>query len=267
MGNERNAGNADGNTEEPGCGGCLAAPFLLALRAFRPSRPDRVGDEAIAAAQVGRTVIGLAATAWLLFAYPMRESKGRFLNDKLVEVVYSAGVMCLVGPLALLAFTLAARPAVRPLYVARLLHPMLAFVTLAAVGGGWWFLIHHGLEDAVGASGMAGFALRMFAGPLLTLLAIPLFLFCALMCVHHTFRTADVHEVLPPLVSPVLVWTMTVFEVLDDAPVSAPLWIRLLFLAGPPLSVTALSYWELHRLRTRYGITLRGALGRAQGLA
>ncbi|MFF3125684.1 hypothetical protein ACFVRD_25900 [Streptomyces sp. NPDC057908] len=31
-------------------------------------------------------------------------------------------------------------------------------------------------------------------------------------------------------------------------------------LVGPPLSVTLLSLWELRRLRTHFGLTVRGAL-------
>ncbi|MGW6204575.1 hypothetical protein ACWF9B_13140 [Streptomyces sp. NPDC055089] len=39
-----------------------------------------------------------------------------------------------------------------------------------------------------------------------------------------------------------------------------PLGVRLVFLLGAPLTVTAAAMWELRRLRTRHGITLRAAL-------
>lgn len=103
--------------------------------------------------------------------------------------------------------------------------------------------------------------LGSFAG----LFVLPFALASAVLCVHHAFRAADVHEVLPPLLSPVLVWSLFVVQLFDDAPVDAPLAVRVLFLVAPPLSVTALSVWELRRLRMSYGITLRRALGRENG--
>ncbi|MEV7236835.1 hypothetical protein AB0N06_23560 [Streptomyces sp. NPDC051020] len=36
--------------------------------------------------------------------------------------------------------------------------------------------------------------------------------------------------------------------------------MRGLFLVGPPLSVTLLPLWELRRLRTHFGLTVRGVL-------
>ncbi|MGW3657469.1 hypothetical protein ACWD6R_18015 [Streptomyces sp. NPDC005151] len=56
------------------------------------------------------------------------------------------------------------------------------------------------------------------------------------------------------------VWAMFVFQLFDSAPVAAPVRVRGLFLVGPPLSVTLLSLWELRRLRTHFGLTVRGAL-------
>ncbi|MFE1951603.1 hypothetical protein ACFW9D_14155 [Streptomyces sp. NPDC059524] len=239
--------------------GCLAAPFVLAGRVFRPARPDRVTDGAIESAQIARTAIGIVATLWLVYAYPMRQSVGSFAMDKFAETLLSTGVLVVAGPLALAVFVAAARPPLRGVYLRRLSGPLRGFAALLAAV----------LALALPSLTNGGVALDgplyyvfLIAGLPLVLFALPFALTACVLCVHHAFRTADVHEVLPPLLSPLLVWAMFGVQVLDDAPVAAPLPVRILFLAGPPLSVTALSWWELRRLRTHFGITLRGALNR-----
>ncbi|MEV4442754.1 hypothetical protein AB0K09_27815 [Streptomyces sp. NPDC049577] len=257
--NERDEGPGSG------CGGCLAAPFVVAAVWARPSREDRVVDEGIEAAQIARTAIGVLATAWLVYVYPMRESAKNFVEDKLVEVFISAGVLAVVGPAALVAFVIAARGPHRALYRARLMSPLLSFASLLGSAGLLWFLLlQGGGHDLANSPGLPALLqpVVLILTTALALFMVPLTLATAFLSVHHVFRTADVHEVLPPLISPVLVWSMFAIQLFDSPPVAAPLWIRILFLVGPPLSVTALSAWELRRLRTHHGMTLRGALSR-----
>ncbi|MET9605581.1 hypothetical protein ABZZ17_11020 [Streptomyces sp. NPDC006512] len=245
-----------------GCVGFLLLPFVLAARVCRPTRPDRLIDAPIESAKVARTVIGFAATAWLIYAYPLRESAGSIVEDKLVELFLSAGLLLVVGPVALAAFVFSARRPGPAFYRARLRGPLTA---LGTVFGTALLLVLVGpLTDAMSrlfSLGIAGYLLYL-ALSFAFLFAVPFGLAAAAFCVHHCFRTADVHEVLPPLISPVLVWAMALFQLFDAPPVNAPLGVRLLFVAGPPLSVTALSVWELRRLRVQYGITVRAALGR-----
>ncbi|UQX03365.1 hypothetical protein [Streptomyces sp. RerS4] len=228
----------------------MMVPFVLAARIHRPVRPDRLVDPAIEWARIARTAIGVLATLWLVFAYPLRESAGAVVEDKIVELVISAGMLLILGPVALAAFVAAARPPGPAFYRPRLRGPLTALGALFGTALLLWLNLRFGPT-----------ALGPLAG-LTALVLLPFGLASAVLCVHHTFRAADVHEVLPPLISPVLVWSMCVVQLFDAPPVAAPAWVRLLFLAGPPLSVTALSAWELRRLRARYGITLRRALGR-----
>ncbi|MFJ3925070.1 hypothetical protein [Streptomyces sp. NPDC090022] len=244
-----------------GCAPLLVLPFVLAARLYRPARPDRIVDPAIERAQIARTVIGLSATLWLVLSYPLREGAGAVLEDKLVEVILTAGLLLIVGPLALTAFVMAARPPGRAFYRGRLRGPLTALGTLCGTAAAFWFLVGGG-RDLPAFDGGWSLVLTPLLG-LLALFSIPFTLASAVLCVHYAFRTADVHEVLPPLISPVLVWVMSIGQLFDDAPVHAPLAVRVLFLLGPPLSVTALSAWELRRLRAGYGITVRGALGRS----
>jgi hypothetical protein len=76
------------------------------------------------------------------------------------------------------------------------------------------------------------------------------------------FRVGDVHELLPGLLSPLLFWSLFFISLSDSPDVAAPPEVLYSFLLGGPLSVTALSVWEIRRLRTKYGMNLRMALAR-----
>ncbi|MGP3683208.1 hypothetical protein ACTVZO_00545 [Streptomyces sp. IBSNAI002] len=76
----------------------------------------------------------------------------------------------------------------------------------------------------------------------------------------RVFRTADLHETVPPLLAMLLVWEVALLDLFRGTYDSVPLGARLAFVLGAPLSVTLVAMWELRRLRTRHGITVRGAL-------
>lgn len=249
-------------TRRHGCVTALMAPFVAAARFQRPGREDRLADPAISGAQVARTCIGVGATAWLFYAYSLRQGAKDVIDDKITEMLLAAAVLMVVGPLVVGAFVVAARPPLRSRYRRRLPGPLTAFGVLFGAAALLAFAFRRDLHDSLfGGIGDVGFVLSLLIG-LTSLFLLPFVLASSVLCVHHSFRTADVHEVLPPLLSPVVVVAMSVLQAVDGPPVNAPQGVWLLFLAGAPLSVTALSVWELRRLRTRYGITVRGALGR-----
>ncbi|TLQ39408.1 hypothetical protein [Streptomyces marianii] len=247
--------------------GCLMLPFALAARVFRPSRPGRIADRTIEGLQIARTGIGLGATAWVLYAYPMQESLPSFAKDELTEILISTGVLVVAGPMALALFVAAARAPGRAVYVRRLSGPLVGFGALFASVLVLFLL----LQNSGGARLAPQFGpfqiVFLLVALAAVLFAVPFGLASAVLCVHYVFRTGDVHEILPPLLSPLLVWVMFGFQLADGPPVAAPEQVQLLFLVGPPLSVTLLSLWELRRLRTRFGITIRGALHRSCGPA
>lgn len=78
----------------------------------------------------------------------------------------------------------------------------------------------------------------------------------------HVFRTADIHQTMPPLLAMTLVWEMTLIDVFTGAYAGVPGPVRVVFLLGAPVSVTAVGLWELRRLRVHYGITVGGILTR-----
>ncbi|WP_308433978.1 hypothetical protein [Streptomyces violascens] len=112
-----------------------------------------------------------------------------------------------------------------------------------------------GFRDAIGIPGMVvlialctwslGFALYGIA-----------------LCLNHVFRTADIHEVLPPVLATVLAWVMAALGIINNANAEVPVLARIVFLLGAPVSVTVLSCWELYRLRKYHNLSARQALGR-----
>lgn len=73
-------------------------------------------------------------------------------------------------------------------------------------------------------------------------------------------RTADIHEVMPPLPATVPVWEVAAPDVVLGACEGASAPVRALFVLGAPASVTLVARWEFDRLRTRRGAVVRGAL-------
>ncbi|MFD8377361.1 hypothetical protein ACFV2X_02060 [Streptomyces sp. NPDC059679] len=84
--------------------------------------------------------------------------------------------------------------------------------------------------------------------------AVFLFLFTTAAVARTGFGTADVHPALPALLTTVLVWE---YAALGGLPTGPPA-IAYVLLIGGPATVTAIAWWEIHRLRTHHGVTLRG---------
>jgi hypothetical protein len=106
----------------------------------------------------------------------------------------------------------------------------------------------------------AGRVVLLFALGAFLLWLGPFGLYGVVQSLVHVFRTADLHETVPPLLATLLVWEVAIFELFRGTYDSVPLGVRMAFTLGAPLSVTVVAMWELRRLRTRHGITLRGAL-------
>ncbi|GAA3075303.1 hypothetical protein GCM10020000_70520 [Streptomyces olivoverticillatus] len=59
------------------------------------------------------------------------------------------------------------------------------------------------------------------------------------------------------ILTAVLVWVLSFVQLGDGLP-NGPLAVKIAAFLGGPLSVTAVSCWELHILRTRHGVRIRG---------
>ncbi|MFF3014810.1 hypothetical protein [Streptomyces sp. NPDC057939] len=105
-------------------------------------------------------------------------------------------------------------------------------------------------------------AIGWVAALVLLLGSIPFSFLASYLCLINCLRVSDVHQLLPALLPPLLVWSHLAFQLFIGPDVAAPAEVLYTFLLGGPLSVTALSIWEVRRLGSRHGVTLRVALGR-----
>lgn len=113
------------------------------------------------------------------------EVGGGHRGDKFTEVLSSVGVLLVVGPIALTVFVLA--------YRRRLSSP----ATGMGVLFGSLFILWVLMTDAMKMLPQGIFQILLIPALLASILfGLPFVLTAAVLCVHHVFRTADVHEVL-----------------------------------------------------------------------
>ncbi|MEU2668138.1 hypothetical protein ABZ622_04585 [Streptomyces sp. NPDC007164] len=247
----------------------LLNPIAAGRQVCKPSRPDRVDDPAVQKIQVLRMVVGLAAMVWIAVSYRITSGAKSFAYQRLDQTVTSAALLAATFPVAVGAFVLASRSHHRRLYLRRALKPLGA---LLALGGTilYFVLLTRGTLTGGPFGQMpekpsTADYLRLMYELFLVLVMLWGFVFViygAVLAVVHVFRTTDIHEVLPPVIAIVLVWELAIADLFSNAYDGVPALVRGAAVFGGPLSVTAVSLWELRRLRTRHGLTLRRALGR-----
>ncbi|MFF4645965.1 hypothetical protein [Streptomyces sp. NPDC001389] len=255
--------------------------FHSAMGHAGPTAAERPEDRLIARMQFRRTLLGIVAAVWLVVAYPLAVGGQDFFVGKLVELGISCGILVVGSIVGIAAFLIAGTPERRRTFSRRLLGPVVSLLALALGPGLMWLsfatitgdLASEGdLKDfysSITGPGITAAILAFFTavigwliGLAVLIASIPYTLVIAYTCVFSCFRTADVHQLLPALLSPLLVWSLFTFQLINGPDVAAPPEVLYTFMLGGPLSVTGLSFWEVRRLRTHHGITLRTALGR-----
>ncbi|MEU9699982.1 hypothetical protein [Streptomyces sp. NPDC047981] len=241
----------------------------------------RVDDGLMSRIQLARTVLGLVAAVGLFVAYPLSDGGQEYVLGKLLELGLSCAVLLAGTVIGIAVFLAASTRDRRRHFAARLHTPILAALALALGPFTLWvsFLTLKG--ETINGEDLKGFFdsitgpgwissilsfLVLVIGALVAfavlILSIPYTVVVAYGCVATCFRASDVHQLLPALLAPLLVWALFAFQLFNGPDLAAPPEVLYTFMVGGPLSVTALSVWEVRRLRTHHGITLRVALGR-----
>ncbi|MET9604883.1 hypothetical protein ABZZ17_07410 [Streptomyces sp. NPDC006512] len=261
--------------------GSVNGAFQAAMGEGRGDLDDRVDDRVITRMRVGRTVIGTIAALWLIVAYPLSSGRQDFVLGKLAELGLSCAVLMTGTVIGIAAFLIASTPYRRRAYTRRLGEPALAFLALAAGPTAVWLSVTSLKGELITGDDLLSFFASIFGRGIiahilsllflvigwllsvaLVIVSIPYTLVAAYVCVTTCFRASSVHPLLPALLSPLLVWSLFAFQLFSGPDIAAPPEVLYAFLLGGPLSVTALSVWEVRRLRTLHGITLRTAMGR-----
>ncbi|MFB8181066.1 hypothetical protein ACFC8N_34585 [Streptomyces sp. NPDC055966] len=103
----------------------------------------------------------------------------------------------------------------------------------------------------LGGSAGTWLSLAFLAG---VMWSVFLFLFASAAVARTGFGAAAVHPAAPPVLATFLVWTFAATAKLPSGPTP----IAYALFIGGPATVTAIAWWEIHRLRTRFGVRLRG---------
>jgi hypothetical protein len=231
-------------------------------RIFLPSRTGRVQDAAVARMQRIRTVVGLGAFLWVSYSYRLAQSMSDVAEDRFDQswatvLALSATFPVLVGILLLLA-----RPEHRRELLRRAARPLLAIVSVIGSMAVWPAMVLSGFGTGMFKGNTPMTVVEWLVTVFIILYVTPFSIYGISMSLVHVFRTADIHETVPPLIAILVVWEMLLVDVFTGAYPGVPEALRAVMIIGAPLSVTIVGFWELHRLRTRYGLRLRGALMR-----
>lgn len=225
---------------------------------FRPSRPDRIEEPIVRRLQFARAWTGILVMLWVAMAYQVVSPEDA-ASERVNEAYLTMVAMCCAFPIVVGVFIGAARPPNRGLFLRRSLLPLVAVVV--QFGAAYSFVLaaapeYQGLRNwAMSFSP----AVKPVAGVVLLWL-VPFTLYGLLLSLTHVFRTTDIHELVPPLLTTTLSWVMALVDLFTDAYRGVPAGVAALLLLGAPLSVTAIAAFEVRRLNRHHGVTLRGAL-------
>lgn len=207
-----------------------------------------------------RTLVGFAAVVWLAMSYRLVSSATGLMDDRLDQVWNNVLVMAVTFPVVVGVFVAVSRPPNRRMFLRRTLKPLGGMLALF---GSVFVVVLLEIADQKGMSAeivpdnmfvkVAGFLF-------LFLYWLPFVLYGVVMSTVTVFRTADIHDLVPPLLATALVWELAVIDLFTGSYEGVPFGIRLLFTLGAALSVTAVTLWEIRRLSTRHGITVRSTL-------
>ncbi|MGY0057317.1 hypothetical protein ACWY4P_12240 [Streptomyces sp. LZ34] len=247
-------------------------PFLsflvpLLRLSHRPARKlfdqdggGRVHDPVVDRVQIARTVLGVLATLALYYMYGSDDGLKDQASESAAQLLLTPILLLIAGPVVIALFIRYAPPERRRLLRSRLSVPAKTVgwyvLTVAALAATAWAIS----ANPEVLEGLHGVWLFVAAVPALwfVLWLLPFLFMASAYVARSAFNTAYVHAALPAVITVVMVWIIAVLNATGSGMPGGPLWAQFCSLFGGPLSVTGVSLWELRRLRTRHGVTIRG---------
>lgn len=229
-----------------------------ARRRFPAHAIRRYHDPDVWRVQKTRAWVALGASFLILAAYGTEADWNEVQEQYFVRLVITPWLLLLTAPVVLLVLFRLAPQSARPGMRARL-RPAVRSVL-------WYFGAFTAVPLLFAGVMLLGQSYANSAlSPLITLaLLLPVVwvlffvVFASTTAVRTAFNTADVHAALPALLAGVLVWELAIINLSTAGLPPGPPFVQICAVVGGPASVTAVAWWEITRLRTRYGVTLRG---------
>jgi hypothetical protein len=233
-----------------------------AHRLFPPRGERRIEDPQVTRVQKARAWTAIVMSLVLLAAYGRPEDIGEAEEQYMMRLVITPPLLLLSAPMVIAVLFRWASPQARARMRPLMRHAgRSALWYVGAVTAVPLLIATMGWADQGGSS-----ATRTWSDfPWLALAAtIPCFWllfflgFATGPAIRTGFNSAAVHAALPALLTGVLVWEFALISLAAGGLPPGPPLIKILAFLGGPASVTAVAWWEIHRLRTRYGVNLRG---------
>ncbi|WP_256959669.1 hypothetical protein [Streptomyces viridochromogenes] len=240
-------------------------PIHTARRVFTPSRPGIVSDPEVARMRKIRTLVGVGAFLWMSYAYKLAPKLSDAADEQVDKSWTSALVLAATLPVVVGVLYALAAPAARRDLLRRAARCFGAIVAMMAAASVFPITVLSGVfegEPLTEGQFTVTKGLLLAANLFIFFWVLPFIVWGVGLAVQHVFRTADIHETVPPLLIMALTWETALIDVFTGAHEGVPTVIRYVFILGAPLSVTAVGLWELHRLRVHYGLGMRGLLMR-----
>ncbi len=237
----------------------LRSAHRVAVKLFVQEGAGRIEDRTVDRVQLARTVLGAAATIALVLAYNVKPDRwSDAAAGSAANMLVTPVLLIVAGPLVILGFISYAPAHLRPHLRSRLRAPLKTV--------GWYVLTVIVIVVLMYLTSQSAVQDRrnwleyvlLIVALVVIVWGFPFLFFASLYSARTAFNTAHVHPMLPPVLTMALVWVIAVFNVIGDGLPEGPPVVQFCSMLGGPLSVTAVSLWELRRMRTRFGVTLRG---------
>jgi len=238
----------------------LRSAHRVATRLFVQEGDGRIEDRTVDRVQLARTVLGAAATIALILAYNVDQNRWKDAAEGgAAQLLIAPFVLIIAAPLVIIGFIYYAPPHLRPHLRSRLRVPLKAvgwYVLTLVVIGGTLALTALTVNERDGKDWWE-YVLAV-AALIVIVWGFPFFFMASLYSARSAFNSAQVHPMLPPVLTLALVWVFAALNLIGDGMPGGPPIVQFCSALGGPLSVTAVSLWELRRMRTRFGVTVRG---------
>ncbi|MET9553765.1 hypothetical protein [Streptomyces sp. NPDC006645] len=229
-----------------------------ARRVFPPGAHLRVHFPDVVRIQKTRAWVALAATFVLMAVYATPDDWDQAIRQFALRMAVTPWLLLLSAPLVITVIIRLAAPSARAGMRSRLRPSLRSALWYCGAFAATPGLFVGGLYLGYQLNGTTVLAPILTIALLLPALWVGLFVaFASPTVVRSAFHTAPVHAALPALLTGVLVWEFAAISLATGGLPPGPTALALLAAVGGPATVSALAWWEIHRLRTWHGVRLR----------